>query len=383
MTEARRTWFINVAGARSIGGGETARRIWSEEFVRRGGSVTWYCPQSKEQIPAEGDMVPDGVQVRELRFNSSFARGILALDSVVGIARQAEAEQPDHIIINGVSVGWLPLLAKLYAAGFSEKLVVVFHCDPKLGSPSTSRFRRLAKAVFFCATHEIIRKMQDHGARTIAVSNLLAEKVSKLKIGVSQVIYPPPNLNRDCHPTTRSDVSRLNVATVSRLDPEKGISFLGHLSAACRAEALPVIFRLVGTSGDKVNLKTTLSKLGNGVDYVGPRLGEGLCDQYKQADVTVAPSLNEALGLNTVESLAHGAPVIARNPVAREVMGEGVGVVLPADTQAGVVMAMNYMSDLLTRKGFLPEQSQRAFAVSRSFNPQTLAGQFVDYVAQS
>ncbi len=383
MTEAKRTWFINVAGARSIGGGETARRIWSEEFVRRGDSVVWYCPQSKEQTLAEGDVVPDGVQVRDLRFNSRYARGVLALDSAIGIVRQVEHEQPDHIIINGVSVGWLPLLAKLYAAGLSEKLVVVFHCDPRLGSPSASRFKRLAKAAFFCATHETIRKMQDRGARTIAVSNLLAEKVSRLKIGVSQVIYPPPNLNIDCHPTTRSDASSLNVATVSRLDPEKGISFLGPLSAACRAAALPVIFRLIGTSGDKASLNTTLSQLGDGVEYVGPRLGEGLCDQYKQADVTVAPSLNEALGLNTVESLAHGAPVIARNPVAREVMGDGVGVVLPADTQAGVAMAMNYMSELLIRKGLLAEQSQRAFAASKRFNPQILADQFVDYVAQS
>lgn len=380
MTEGKQAWFINVAGARSIGGGETARRIWSEELVRRGNKVVWYCPKPNGQPQTEGDEVPLGVQVRDLWFNGSIARGIMALDSATNIVKQAEIEQPDNIIINGVSVGWLPLLTKLLAAGLSEKLVVVFHCDPKLTSPASSRLKKIAKAVFFCATHGVIRRMYADGARTIAVSNLLAEKVNRLKIGVSQVIYPPPNLNADCHPMVRSDVSHLNVATVSRLDPEKGISFLRNLADACRAEALPATFRLVGTSGDKAHLNTSLEQLGERVDYIGPRIREGLCDEYKRADVTVAPSVNEALGLNTVESLAHGAPVIARNPVASEIMGGGLGVVLPTEIQAGVAAAMCYMNKLMSRKGYLAEQSQMAFAASARFNPNRLANQFADFV---
>ena len=217
----------------------------------------------------------------------------------------------------------------------------------------------------------------------VAVSNLVAEKVRRARITQSpEVIYPPTNLTQDCNSKSRAKPSHLNVATVSRIAPEKGLGFLTPLARECKKAELPATFNLVGAATDVGYRDKVVNSFEGRVNFLGQKTGKDLCLAYNQADVTVFPSTNEAFGLVTVESLQHGAPVISRNAAAGEITSNQVGTVVDRDEALGISQAMCYMGKLLDESGFMEAESEAAFAVGKKFNSGDLVTKFVDFVTR-
>ena len=84
---------------------------------------------------------------------------------------------------------------------------------------------------------------------------------------------------------------------------------------------------------------------GPGVEFVGYRTGEALADLYRGAIAYVDPSLYEGFGLQALESLACGTPVICSNVTSLpEVVGDAGMLLDPLDVD-GFAAAMRRLAE--------------------------------------
>ena len=77
---------------------------------------------------------------------------------------------------------------------------------------------------------------------------------------------------------------------------------------------------------ESLKLKVESLKLGDGVEFVGPKYGEDLSREYENCDCLVLPSFTENFGATVVDAMAHGKPVITSTFTPwREVKERGCG----------------------------------------------------------
>jgi glycosyltransferase involved in cell wall biosynthesis len=143
------------------------------------------------------------------------------------------------------------------------------------------------------------------------------------------------DLGLDGPPETRPRSGPLRMLTVGRLSVEKGVE---HLLAACRLLGLDVDYELTiaGTGPLDADLRNAAEDLPR-VRFVGavPRVSLG--PLYRDHDLFVTPTLNEAFALVALEALACGLPVIgtAIDALRAVVTDGGNGLLVgPADPRA-------------------------------------------------
>ena len=88
--------------------------------------------------------------------------------------------------------------------------------------------------------------------------------------------------------------------------------------------------RIVGPdeAGHQFELESLVRelKLGDSVEFVGPKFGEELSREYDECDCLVLPSFTENFGATVVDAMAHGKPVITSTFAPwREVAERGCG----------------------------------------------------------
>lgn len=131
----------------------------------------------------------------------------------------------------------------------------------------------------------------------------------------------------------QSSVSPVNITYVGRIAPGRGVEQVLTAAAKVRAKRADFVVRIVGPaasnsmlqSGDRymAKLQAMAERLGlrGMVTFVGPRYGDDLTQEYRQADVFVYPSVYENFGQTVLAAAAHGAAIIATpTGVARDLI---------------------------------------------------------------
>lgn len=109
----------------------------------------------------------------------------------------------------------------------------------------------------------------------------------------------------------------LNILTVARLVPVKGIEYLIEAVALLQEEKIPVFLKIVGPQDNPIyfNKLTRLARergVNNQVIFVGRiRHGDELFSLYREADVFVLPSISEGTPKVLPEAMAKGLPIVA------------------------------------------------------------------------
>jgi glycosyltransferase involved in cell wall biosynthesis len=121
---------------------------------------------------------------------------------------------------------------------------------------------------------------------------------------------------------------------VGRFSKEKNIPFLLALYSKIRRDHDYVLW-LVGDGPERKRVEQLVRtlKIDDATTFWGNLYGEELAQIYAQATLTVSPSVTEAFGMTTLESVACGTPVVASgNPGTAELMNhlQG-GVLFPPD----------------------------------------------------
>jgi D-inositol-3-phosphate glycosyltransferase len=108
--------------------------------------------------------------------------------------------------------------------------------------------------------------------------------------------------------------------SVGRLSIEKGIE---HLLAACRLLDVPYELTIAGTGPLDATLRESAADLPH-VRFIGAVPRNALGALYREHDLFVTATLNEAFALVVLEALACGLPVVGTNIDAlRAVIREG------------------------------------------------------------
>ncbi|HWQ28386.1 MAG TPA: glycosyltransferase family 4 protein, partial [Dehalococcoidia bacterium] len=110
---------------------------------------------------------------------------------------------------------------------------------------------------------------------------------------------------RAAPPAERPRRARPRILFVGQLDVRKGISYLFD---AFRSLGGRATLRLVGPVDRR--LLARLAPLPEGVEVAGPRSGELLAAEFRDADVFVLPSVEDGFGLAAVEAMAAGLPAV-------------------------------------------------------------------------
>jgi glycosyltransferase involved in cell wall biosynthesis len=140
--------------------------------------------------------------------------------------------------------------------------------------------------------------------------------------------YPGPSLcvNRHCSQesvTRRKDV----LLVVSALEPRKNGKFLLDWFLNTRALSPQCELWWVGPQGwffQKL-LKTRRRNQGRKINFLGMVSDGALCSLYRQATMSIYPSLYEGFGFPVLDSLRHGTPVLCGyNSSLQEFDGPGV-----------------------------------------------------------
>jgi glycosyltransferase involved in cell wall biosynthesis len=100
----------------------------------------------------------------------------------------------------------------------------------------------------------------------------------------------------------------LVLSYVSRIAPEKNVSYLAEALALVAARRPDVRILFVGDGPTRVELEQRLGPL---AQFAGYRLGEDLADHYAAGDLFVFSSLTETFGNVILEAMASGMPVVA------------------------------------------------------------------------
>ena len=191
--------------------------------------------------------------------------------------------------------------------------------------------------------------------RHLQIPEASTDRVHPIYNGVSDVFCPSPGGPGDRRRENKT------ILYVGRSDPYKNLATLIRAFAKARESlSFPLELKIVGPKDPRYPEATGLAEdlgLGNAVNWTGYLSGEKLVQTYQEADLLVHPSRYEGFGLQVIEAMACGIPVISSNAGAlNEVVGDA-GIVLEPDDVDGYVSGIRaVLSDgnlyrSLSRKG--------------------------------
>jgi len=100
----------------------------------------------------------------------------------------------------------------------------------------------------------------------------------------------------------------LVISYVSRIAPEKNVSYLADALAIVAARRPDVRILFVGDGPTRSDLERRIGAIGS---FAGYRMGEELADYYSAGDLFAFSSLTETFGNVVLEAMASGMPVAA------------------------------------------------------------------------
>ncbi len=294
-------------------------RALAERLVSAGHRVSVICLGPEEITPPQGVTAEDLAVLPPIHLH---APGLWRLDHLASFTRaharirRLALERPDAVIASEHSL--IVAHHRLFA---DVPWIYLPHAPIRVADEMARYFAdSLARAVN--------RRLYDRAQRfalaradaVVRFSREALDAMLKAFPGIhprrSVVIPPAADLPKRWKPPKAESPVRL--LTVSRLVPDKHVGLLLEILSHVDPEK---DFRLaiVGDGPERARLEAQAKAMGlarrvtfhGAVDDVGPF--------YAQADLVVLPSKRESLGLVQLEALAHGRPVLAFDPMARDV----------------------------------------------------------------
>ncbi len=203
----------------------------------------------------------------------------------------------------------------------------------------------------------------------LAVAEADAERIRPVHNGVGQGFRAALT-----HPRAHSDTDPRQLLYVGRQDPYKNLVALIETLAAVRERCpFPVTLRVVGPDDPRYpDARQAVVQLGleDAVEFTGFVPDDALVAAYQNADLLVHPSRYEGFGLQVLEAMRSGLPVVCSDGGALpEVVGDA-GVVVPVDDRAALEKAI---VDLLLSPERQAECSARGQAQAEPFTWQRAA----------
>ncbi len=171
------------------------------------------------------------------------------------------------------------------------------------------------------------------------------EKTSVLRNGVDIDRFKPSNAARAAvRRKLGIPIDSVVVLTVRRLVYKNGIDTLIQSAEIAVKQNPKLVFLAVGTGPDRDSVQARIRQLGLAEKFslAGFVSDEDLPAYYNAADLFVLPSKSgEGLPLVALEAMSTGLPVVATNVGGiGEVMTEGCGTLVPADSPAEMAKAI-------------------------------------------
>jgi glycosyltransferase involved in cell wall biosynthesis len=223
-------------------------------------------------------------------------------------------------------------------------------------------YRWLMKRV---GTRADIIVTDSHASKTDIVKHLRIANPSKVRpiyCGVSERFRPAPR-------RAQTDSSRpRTLLYVGRADPYKNLAGVIRALPQIREQCpFPVTLTVAGSPDPRYPEAQHLAvelKVNDFVNWTGYLSDEALTTAYQQADVLVHPSLYEGFGLQVVEAMACGLPVVCSNAGSLpEVVGEAAIAVPPND----IVALTGRIAEVLTREALAREMSEKGIRQAAQF----------------
>jgi len=159
----------------------------------------------------------------------------------------------------------------------------------------------------------------------------------------------------------------LVISYVSRIAPEKNVSYLAEALAIVAARRPDVRILLVGDGPTRGELER---RIGSVAKFAGYRTGEDLADHYAASDIFAFASLTETFGNVVLEAMASGMPVVAlRAGGVGDTVQPGVTGLLvepgdPPDRMAEALLSLVTHPD----RRLAMAQAARAYATSQTWD---------------
>jgi rhamnosyl/mannosyltransferase len=170
----------------------------------------------------------------------------------------------------------------------------------------------------------------------------------KHKCEVIPLAYSSVNGTETVSTVRKLDRTRHTALFVGKLRKYKGVEYL--IRAIQRMPEIQL--RIVGDGEELRSLRKLTGKLriDSRVTFLGNITSEQLCDEYKNADIFVLPSIDasEAFGIVQVEAMSHGLPVINTDlpsGVPYVSLNEVTGVTVPPADPMSLAFAIRKLCD--------------------------------------
>ncbi len=203
------------------------------------------------------------------------------------------------------------------------------------------------------------------------------ERVRAVYNGVADVFLQAGQ--QTAAPADASPESPRTLLYVGRADPYKNIATLLHALARLRRdEGMNVRLRIAGSPDPRypepAALAATLG-IADAVEWTGYLTDDALVSAYRHADLLVHPSRYEGFGLQILEAMACGTPVLSSNAGSLpEVVGDAGRLVPPDDTDAFV----HGIKAILTTPALAAQMRAAGFAQAARFSWADTARQTLD-----
>ncbi len=317
-------------------------------LVECGHEVTILTSRFDKSLPARE--MRDGVEIIRLNVWLRISKGVIMpgmLPWSWKLARQADVI---HLHTPQLDAAPIALMARI----LHKPVVLTYHCDLSLPSGFihflANQASNLANHITARAADVIVHNTQDYADH----SKFLKQYSDKVK-----PVYPPVEVapisekdRTDFRAKHQVQPDQKIIGMAARLVTEKGVEYL--------AQALPAILQqhptarvlfvgpyqnLIGEEQYAVKVLPMIEQLGVHWTFLGVVPPEELSAFYREATVTVLPSINktESFGIVQVESILSGTPVVASDvPGIRvPVQATGCGLVTPPADSAALAMAIN------------------------------------------
>jgi|GEM_PF-187508 len=166
------------------------------------------------------------------------------------------------------------------------------------------------------------------------------------------------------------------VATIARLSPEKGHTFLFQAAQRLLAEKKDIVFLIVGDGASRQFLEDETAGLGirKSVIFTGYR--KDMDNIYAAADIIAQPSLREGIPITLLEAMVRCKPIIATDVggVAHVIKDTRTGLLIPAQSVDSLYTSLKrviYDAELRQRLG------KQAFAfVKENYSVEKMANRY-------
>lgn len=358
----------------------------ARSLVARGHRVTVLTSRFSKDLPRFENC--QGVEVIRLDVLMRISKGVIMPGILWWALRLIRKVDVVNLHVPQLDAAPISLIARL----LRKPVVVTYHCDLLLPQgfihAMANRVSRLANHVSARSADVIVTNTRDYAENSAFLKQYLAK---------IRPVYPPVELA----PVNEADVAAFRrkakieagqriIGMVARLATEKGVEYL--------LQALPVVLErypqarvlfvgqyenVLGEEQYAQKLKPLIEELNDHWSFLGILTPEELTVFFREADVTVLPSINEteSFGMVQVEAMTCGTPVIAtdlpgvRVPVQVTGMGR---VVAPADSQRLAQALLEVLSSPadfnVDRSGTIREFSSTTVAQKYEAFFQELAG---------